>query len=253
MRAHQQAEDIVVQVFVSGHTRGLGAALARLWLAEGVRVYGLARGTGTVPGIVERACDLADHAAIAPALTDHMPASTALDVAVLNAGALGPIADLRETSLAALRAVLDLNTWSNKLMLDWFAARPSPPRQVVLISSGASIVGQRGWGGYALSKAALNMLAQLYAHEMPATHLVALAPGLIDTGMQRELRAVDAGAYPAVARLHAAHGTPDMPDATTIAGRLIAALPRLRDLPSGSYVDLRKLPPAAFSAPANPA
>lgn len=64
---------------------------------------------------------------------------------------------------------MDINVWANKLIIDDLAARHVAPRRIVLISSGAGVVGNHGWGAYALSKAALNMLAQLYAHELPST------------------------------------------------------------------------------------
>ncbi|MCP3870534.1 MAG: SDR family NAD(P)-dependent oxidoreductase [Gammaproteobacteria bacterium] len=43
--------------------------------------------------------------------------------------------------------------------------------QIVMISSGAAVLGNQGWGGYAISKAALSMLARLYAHEFTQTHI----------------------------------------------------------------------------------
>ena len=45
-----------------------------------------------------------------------------------------------------------------------------------------------GWNGYALSKAALNMMMKLYAAERPGTDFSALAPGLVDTAMQEAMR-----------------------------------------------------------------
>jgi len=42
-------------------------------------------------------------------------------------------------------------------------------------------------GGYALSKAALDVLAKLYAHEFTQTHITPLAPGIIDRAMMDHL------------------------------------------------------------------
>lgn len=231
-----------MNVLVTGHSRGLGAALAALHLARGDTVYGLARtrAATALPVYHEVTCDLAALGTIVPALDRLCPPSIGLDLVYLNAGILGGIAALSATSVDTLKRVMDVNLWANKVILDWLAARTPPPRQVILVSSGAGVKGNHGWGGYALSKAALNMLAQLYAHEMPATHLLALAPGLIDTAMQAELRLVDSARFPSVARLQRAHGTPDMPDATTVAARIVEALPALRAQASGGFVDLRR-------------
>lgn len=232
-----------MNILITGHSRGLGAALTRQALARGDAVYGLSRSALAVhhEALHQLPCDLANPDAIAPALTQLVPDEIALDQVYLNAGILGRIADLRDTSLTEITAVMDINVWANKLIIDWLAARAVVPARIVLISSGAGVVGNHGWGAYALSKATLNMLTQLYAHELPTTQLLALAPGLVDTDMQAALREVDAARCPAVKRLHAAHGSAAMPDADTVAARIAAAETRLDALASGSFVDLRKL------------
>jgi NAD(P)-dependent dehydrogenase (short-subunit alcohol dehydrogenase family) len=86
------------------------------------------------------------------------------------------------------------------------------------------------------------MLARLYAHEFPATHLTALAPGIIDTPMMDHLcEEVDAEAFPALQRLQQARGTQAMPGPQEAAERLVSVLPRLKDWPSGSFVDIREI------------
>jgi benzil reductase ((S)-benzoin forming) len=228
---------------ITGHSRGLGAALTRRALARGETVYGVSRGRYSPrPGALhELALDLAHLDGIAPALTRFVPAEVMLDEVWLNAGVLGRIANLRELAQADINRVMDINVWANKAIIDWLAARAHAPRRVVMISSGAGVVGNHGWGAYALSKATLNMLAQLYAHELPGTQLLALAPGLIDTDMQSALREVDVARFPSTKRLHDAHGSADMPDADTVAARIEAARSRLATLASGSFVDLRRL------------
>ena len=128
------------------------------------------------------------------------------------------------------------------MILDWLIERALPVTQVVAISSGAAVNMSYGWGGYSLSKAALNNLIKLYAHEMPDTHLTALAPGLVDTAMQDYLcDEVDAGDYPSVQKLQDARGTERMPDADGAAQMLLDLLESLRDGESGQFVDVRDL------------
>jgi len=233
-----------MNILITGHSRGLGAALARRALARGDEVYGLSRSAYAAPSAAlhEVRCDLARLDSIAAALATLLPDDIALDAAWLNAGILGRIAELRDTALGEIANAMDINVWANKLIIDRLAARRVVPARIVLVSSGAGVVGNHGWGAYALSKAALNMLAQLYAHELPDTQILALAPGLIDTDMQAMLREVDAARFPSVQRLHAAHGSADMPTAEVVAARIEAAAATLATLPSGSFVDLRKLP-----------
>ncbi len=232
-----------MNVLITGHTRGIGAALSDLFLADGHRVFGLARGARADPGsnLAQISADFAAPDTLGAALDRLLPAAHRLDLVVLNAGVLGPITALADISVDALRAVMDVNVWANKTVLDWLARRGHAPAQIVAMSSGAAVTGHYGWGPYALSKATLNMLIQLYAHELPASHLSALAPGLVDTDMQVTLRATSAAQFPSLERLHLAAGTDAMPDSATAAARIIAALARLRQQPSGRFYDLRDM------------
>lgn len=228
-------------VFITGVSSGLGQGLAREYLDRGWNVYGVSRrGAGFVhERFRELKADLGQLDAI-PNRLDDLLDGTAIDLAILNAGILGEFKPMPETGLAELRRAMDVNVWANKGILDWFS-RHTPPKQVVLISSGAAVTGHKGWGAYALSKAALNMLAQLYAHDLPATHVSAFAPGLIHTAMQDHIyEKVDEDRFPSVKRLKAARGTPAMPEPRTAAARIadaIAALPRRVE--SGSFTDIR--------------
>jgi NAD(P)-dependent dehydrogenase (short-subunit alcohol dehydrogenase family) len=135
-----------------------------------------------------------------------------------------------------------VNLWANKPVLDAVFAGGREVAQVVGISSGAAASGARGWNAYAISKAALNMMMRLYAAERPGTHFSALAPGLVDTAMQEQMRGLPADPrFPTVDRLKRAAGTADMPDPDTLAPRLLAGMDRVRELKSGDFHDLRAL------------
>lgn len=233
-------------VLVTGVSSGIGHALAEQLLAGGHAVIGLSRRRPDDLAKQERfrfrSVDLAREDALAPALQALVPAGSTLDLVVLNAGMLGEIRDLAKTPLADMRALMEVNVWSNKVLLEALWARDVKTPQVVAISSGAAVKGNRGWGAYAVSKAALNMLVQVYAAERPDVHFTALAPGLVDTDMQRYIRSLpDTAEYASVARLKAAHGTDAMPDAAGCAARLVPLFPKLLTQPSGSFVDVRNL------------
>ena len=123
-----------------------------------------------------RSVDLVDSDAAGRAVEDLLSGVPRVDLAVLNAGLLSPFGDMRETSLEDLRHVMEVNLWSQKTVLDVLLSDSRDVRQVVTMSSGASVNGNRGWNGYSISKAALNMLTRLYARECPDTHFAALAP-----------------------------------------------------------------------------
>ncbi|WJW76485.1 SDR family NAD(P)-dependent oxidoreductase [Thiohalobacter sp. IOR34] len=228
--------------FITGTSSGFGHGLAQHLLENGWSVYGCSRRGCDLSGIHDLRCDLTDFAALPGALQGLLGGLEALDLVILNAGVLGEIRRLVETPLESLRQIMEVNLWANKAVMDWLHGWGRPLGQVVMISSGAAVLGNKGWGGYALSKAALNMLAKLYAHEFPDTHISALAPGIIDTPMMDHLcEDADAEAFPALQRLRQARGTEVMPGPLEAATRLVSVLPELKKYPSGSFVDIRQI------------
>ena len=229
---------------VTGNSAGLGRGLTEVLLAAGYEVFGCSRrGYGAAPaGLHDAAADLGDLDAIPAMLDGLLAGADHLDLVILNAGVLGEIRAMTETSLTELRRLMDINAWSNKVILDWLQAWGHPVGQIVAISSGAAVLGNKGWGGYALSKSALNMLVRLYAHEFPDTHLSALAPGLIDSAMMDYLCEVpDPATFPALQRIRDARGTESMPGPREAAERVLRVLPALRREPSGDFIDIRQL------------
>ncbi len=229
---------------VTGHTGGLGQGFREHLLGAGWRVLGLARREAPAhQRLDQRRCDLSRLDTVAGALDALLERIDRLELVLLNAGILGRIQPLSETPMDEIREIMDVNVWANKVILDRLLARRVRLGQVVLISSGAAANASYGWGGYALSKATLNTLARLYAHELPDAHLVALAPGLVDTAMQDYLCAeVDPDEFPSVGKLKHARGTDAMPEPRAAAERIIALLPRLQErFPSGAFVDVRDL------------
>lgn len=231
-------------VFITGNSQGLGYGLTQAYLERGDTVYGCSRKgcTGLQGQLHDYRCDLSDLDAIHGYLDNFLGEVRRLDLVILNAGILGEIKDLHETPLDEIRKTFDINVWANKIILDWLHARTYPIHHIVLMSSGAAVNGNRGWNGYALSKATLNMLTAQYAHEFPDSHLIAFAPGIIHTTMQDYLcNDIDTDKFPSMNALKQAYGTEYMPT-PEIAGRKIAeGFDRLNEFTSGSFIDIRKI------------
>jgi len=230
-------------VLITGISRGLGRGLADVFISEGYFVYGCSRtGKAFNDNMRHVACDLSLIADIHNCFESLLADVHTLDVVILNAGILGDIKDMSDTSVEELEKMMTTNVWSNKLILDFLLQSNIKVKQILLMSSGAAVLVNKGWGGYALSKAALNMLGRLYAHEMPATHISAIAPGLVDTDMMDYLcNQVDGDVFPALQRLKDAQGTDTMQTPDVAARKILEALPALKNFASGSFVDLRKI------------
>jgi NAD(P)-dependent dehydrogenase (short-subunit alcohol dehydrogenase family) len=234
-------------ILITGVSRGFGHALARRYLEQGHTVHGCSRGACDLGKAFpdtfhHRRIDLADADAGQQAVDDWFAGLDGFDLVILNAGVLSEIRDLRATPLGVLRDSMEVNVWANKWLLDAVLALPRKPRQVVGISSGAAVSGSRGWNGYAVSKAAFNMLIALYAAEEPEVHFTALAPGLIDTAMQDYLCGIEDDApFSTVRRLKQARHTEAMPSADEAARRIQPLIPRLTRYDSGAFLDVREL------------
>lgn len=233
-----------LNVLITGNSSGIGRALTREYLQRGCRVFGLSRrGCDGLSGeLRDVRCDLGETESIEPALEQLLGGESRLHLVVLNAGVLGRIEQLNRIPLGEIRRVMDINLWANKVIMDWLHHRGMEVGQVVMISSGAAVNGSRGWGGYSLSKAALNMLAKLYVTEFPQTHICALAPGLVHTRMLDDIRDhVDASEFPSAQRLRDAIGTVQMPEPASAGSMLAQIFERLPDYPSGSFLDIRTM------------
>lgn len=233
-------------VLITGVSSGIGHAMAKTYLERGDSVFGLSRRTADDLAGYDAfrfvSVDLGELSNIEPALDKLLKGVDQLDLAILNAGILGEMKDMRETTVDELKHLTNVNLWSNKVILDTLFDRMKKLNQVVAISSGASVNGNRGWSGYSISKAALNMLVKLYAAENPNTHFTAFAPGLVDTAMQDYLCEHEADPrFPSLEKLKSARNTSAMPAPENAAQRFVETFERLLSRASGSYVDVRDM------------
>ena len=237
-----------MNVFITGNSSGLGLGLTEALMDRDAIVWGMSRrGCALKPKyddvLRDRQQDLGKLNTIEEGLDRLLSDCLRLDLVVLNAGILGRIQEIAHTDVHDLEHMMRINVWANKVILDWLIERQIPVSQVVAISSGAAVNMNYGWGGYSLSKAALNNLIRLYAPEMPDTHLTAFAPGLVDTGMQDYLcEEVDSEDFPSMQKLKDARGTKDMPKPREAADRILDLLDSLRsNFESGAFVDIRSM------------
>jgi len=234
-----------MNILITGTSKGLGEGLAKYYLNKGYIVIGLSRSSNTDLRSYENftyySVDLSDLDSLPAKFKSILVNTPKIDLAILNAGILGKIADMRESSLTNIKKVMDTNVWSNKILIDNLV-KYNIPNQIVAISSGAAISGSRGWNAYSLSKAALNMLISLYADEIPEVHFSALAPGLVDTQMQEYISSLpEDKQFPTMQRLKKARGTADMPKPNNIAPKIAETINKIQEELSGGFFDVRRI------------
>ena len=197
---------------LTGASRGLGRAVAEQLLARGHHVLALSRQPADLPvppgaRLTSWAVDLSDAKPVAQRLTHWLAAQDpgTLQSATLinNAGVVSQLAPLSDVSaddlVNALRVGLEAPTLLTAAFLRATAAW-TVPRKVVLVSSGLGRRAMAGSASYCAAKAGLDHLARAVALEEAAkphgARIVSLAPGVIDTDMQVQLRNADAALFP---------------------------------------------------------
>jgi len=227
-------------IFITGTTSGLGKALAKTYSKTGYEIYGLSRTKSNEYNHVT--CDLERVYDISYKLSTLLKDVKEIDVVYLNAGVLGNIEYLNKIKLHDLETSFTINTWANKVIIDYMIMNNIEVKQVVAISSGASQKTYTGWGEYSISKAALNMMIQVYAEEHPDIHFLSVSPGPVDTPMQDYInKNIDGRKYKWKKKFSDMKKNNDLPEASWVADNLHQIMPTLKKYKSGSFLDLRNL------------
>ncbi len=243
-----------MKAIVTGHTRGLGQALAADLLARGIPVLGLARRDNPeldrrFPGLLQQApLDLADPAAIQAWLAGQALARYAADAPALllinNAGTLGPVAPLGRQSGDELVRTVNLNVTAPLLLSDAVARVYPGPLRIAHIGSGAGRSAIAGWSIYGATKAALDRHADCAAADDDRRlRICSIAPGVVDTDMQAVIRGTAVEDFPLLANFIALKRDGSLTSPEAAAARLVRHLlseafgnrtmADLRDLPAG--------------------
>ncbi len=192
---------------VTGASRGIGRAMAEVFSAHGLSLGLCARGPLQIPSlaglghVIER-LDVADKNAM-NAFCAHVEEQLGpIHLWVNNAGVLAPIQPLRDIAIEDYQRSFAVNVFGvfNGSQVYVQHVRRLGHQGVLLnISSGAAKAGLAGWSAYGATKAAVNLMTEALAlEEAPHLRAHAVAPGVIDTGMQEMIRGAPESDFPLV-------------------------------------------------------
>lgn len=202
---------------LTGASRGMGLAMAQQLLQPGHTLLCISR--NTQPSLTELvdtiddttlaqwALDLNDGAAAGARLAkwlglflgDEFASATLIN----NAAVVPKVAPLRDVSASDIAAVLRVGLEAPMQLTAAFLKATSPwsgTRKVLNISSGNGRRAMASQATYSAAKAGMDHFSRVVALEEAAkpngAKICSLAPGIIDTDMQTQLRAADANAFP---------------------------------------------------------
>jgi benzil reductase ((S)-benzoin forming) len=246
---------------VTGTTRGLGAALAAA-LAEDPANELIALSSAPdapVPGGARLQVDLADARALEAAFDriEQRIRGKRYERAVLvnNAGIVAPVGPLESSDPLAIERSVAVNLVAPLLLMRRFLRATEGVallRRIVNISSGAARRPIAGWAAYCATKAGLEMASRVIALDAKARHkpveIASLAPGVVDTGMQAEVRAAPREDFPDLERFLALQAEGKLRSAEAVA-RDILRLEAAGQLAGDVVLDLRELAPESAPRP----
>ncbi|MEM9433638.1 MAG: SDR family oxidoreductase [Pseudomonadota bacterium] len=183
-------------VLITGASRGIGAAAAREFAAQGAHVLLLARSVSQIEALSEElgdqatalACDVSRYEDLQAAAAAALEKTGRLDVLINNAGVIEPVARLSDSAPEAWSHAIDINLkgvyYGAHAVLPHMIAQGSG--SILTVSSGAAHGPLEGWSHYCTSKAGAAMVTRCIDKEAAEQGIRAmgLSPGTVATDMQ---------------------------------------------------------------------
>ncbi len=189
------------QFFITGTSSGIGKALAEAALDKGYKVSGISRRkTINHPNYRHLPYDLAsyDNYHLINFNVNHDAEEVVL---VNNAGWLGEVKPLAKLAPESIERAFQINTIAPAILCRMFLSQVQNQQRTVLnISSGAARYPVPSWSTYCASKAAIDLFTEVLVKDHPEVRAWSVAPGIVDTEMQGEIRQHDQSDFPEVER-----------------------------------------------------
>jgi len=234
-------------IWISGASGGIGRALAATVPWDNSRVIGISR--RPLEGADHVEADLADPSswpAVGASFEKELDGFDGERVVFVHAaGTIEPLGFAGEVDTAAYTANVVLNSAAPQVLGQLFlaAARDlDAARHLVMLTSGAAKSVYAGWSSYGAGKAAIDQWVRDVGDEQSrrgGVHVLSIAPGTVDTGMQEQLRQSSDDDFPSRQKFLDLHAEGKLADPAEVARQIWSLL--ARDLDNGSVVDLREL------------
>ena len=241
---------------VTGASKGIGLELSLSLATSGINVILLARDTPmleqsrdmvqlTLPSVSSIVCDLADNQSIDTAIVELKNNFQKIDGIVHNAGMISPIMPMSKAPSDAWAENIQVNLIGVQRLTKgiYSLMQASEHCRVTTISSGASLRPLESWSSYCVAKAGQDMWARCLAQEGKRDGITAIsiAPGIVDTDMQKEIRSTNSGDFPSLSSFVGYYEDGELSDPKDVAKKLLPLITTHSIEQSGQRFDVREL------------
>jgi NAD(P)-dependent dehydrogenase (short-subunit alcohol dehydrogenase family) len=186
---------------ITGASRGIGAAVAKRFAAEGAHVILVARTQGGLEEVDDAISAEGGSATLVPLdlrefdKIDELGGILnerfgKLDILVGNAAILGGLSPLPHIDPKIWQAAIDINVTANWRLIRSMdpLLRQSDAGRAIFVTSGVTGLNMAYWGLYTATKAALEAMVRVYAAELERTNVRAnlIGPGIVRTAMRAQ-------------------------------------------------------------------
>ncbi len=186
------------RVLITGASRGIGEATARLFAALGARVALAARSAPDIQRIagelgssaIAIPMDVANPSSVAEGVARTVRDLGGIDILINNAGIIDPIGMIRDIDPDDWARVIDVNVKGVFNCVHAVLPHMKDGGTILTIGSGAATSALEGWSHYCASKAAVHHLNRCIHAELAGQGIRALvlSPGTVATDMQQAIR-----------------------------------------------------------------
>ncbi|ODV80900.1 NAD(P)-binding protein [Suhomyces tanzawaensis NRRL Y-17324] len=193
---------------VTGASKGIGKSIVEILLSNpNAKVIAVARSELDLQKIQDQhgservayiAGDVSEESIAAEAVKLAVSKFGGVNAIIANAGVLAPVAPIDKVSVDDWKRLFDINYYAViHLVQHSLEQLKKSSGKVVVVSSGASVKSYSGWYAYGGSKAALNHLVLSLAEQEKGISAISIAPGVVDTPMQQDIREKHGGSMSA--------------------------------------------------------
>ncbi|KAK6463248.1 glucose/ribitol dehydrogenase [Scheffersomyces coipomensis] len=185
---------------LTGASRGIGKAIAEILLStnDNTKLIAVARSGDNLKDIEQKfgsdrvgivVGDVTDPETTKAAVKLAISKFGQINSVIANAGVLDPVGPIEKTDLSKWKTLYDVNFFAVvDIIQQSLAELKKTNGNIIAVSSGAALKPYNAWYAYGSSKAALNHLIASVAEEETEVKALSIAPGVVDTAMQQDIR-----------------------------------------------------------------